>query len=158
MRWEDIPFSTKSRCEKIHGIDRPAKPLSYGSERQAYAEKISRLEPYGLILQRYANPHFASIGGFDARRPISGGLWQVTVWGEKFVSDTIEELFLQVVEKFDRDRARQIPKPMIPNEHSVSFPSSRNRLGTFPDSDHAHGPIIRSNKYQLPSEAFYGRL
>jgi hypothetical protein len=158
MRWEDIPIGSRKRRAMIYGEEKPKKKLGYGPDRQKYAERISRYEPWGMKIYRFPNPHYAILGGFEARQPIAGGLWEAKVWGKKYVSDTIEELFLQIVEKMDEDRTKRPPARGIP-VHSFVDSAARNRFGSFPDSDYqGRGPIIRSNKYTMPSARYYGKI
>ena len=153
---DNATISGGSRIRAIYG-EEPTVSRETAEERAERARVNATREPWGMSIVRYPNPNIAKVGPYEARRPRSGGPWTVRAMGALLVSESLEDLFLQLTEKIDETRRDQ-DRPV----HYYAPPSSaaRNRCGMFPESAIEEGSIIYipgSKGTRLPSERFYKR-
>ena len=155
LSWSDMPMSSMARQRAIFGKEERKRP-SKRADRIAKGKEIAKNSPWGVTLHTFTNPNLAKIGGHVVRRKTSGGPWHLKHWGDLLVSESIEELFLQVIERIDSVRHRN--KTTGPSHlYSFSTGQKRNRFGTHPESD-GKGSITYypGTRYgRLPSEIFF---
>lgn len=153
--YDDATISGRQRILAVYGKEKKRARLK-GRARMEYAKILAKREPWGMILRRYKNPTIADLGPYRARRSRAGGPWSVRVYGKLMSSESLEELFLQVVEETDSMR----PDWRAGAVHYYrTVKESRNRRGTFLDLDGEEGSIIHTPGTRwgyLPSETFFG--